>query len=158
MEGQSCGPWFIGWDITGPFLSEAAWCLVTWHWAALTSCCTLAEVFWRPHVHTPSVSLTHVFSRTCLILESATVCVIGNYTLLSPNLDYFYTWSHAFNISFKIKCISVLNFWKWTGQTKSKTPDTVKINISLPLWSSERFNSAVIILTKSFVVLFWIEP
>lgn len=55
MEGQSCGPWFIGWDITGPFLSEAAWCLVTWHWAALTSCSTLAEVF----VYT-SASPSHV--------------------------------------------------------------------------------------------------
>lgn len=67
MEGQSCGPWFIGWDITGSFLSEAAWCLVTWHWAALTCCSTSAEVFWSLPVHTPSAPLTHVFLRTCLM-------------------------------------------------------------------------------------------
>lgn len=113
MEGQSCSPGFIGWDITGPVLSEAAGCLITWHGAALTSCCTLAAAFWRPCTHPRS--LTPACGLVCL-------CVVGNNTffkLFSP-AGYFpcmitYLWHF---IKKQDRILSEIY-----GETNSKIPD-----------------------------------
>lgn len=130
MEGQSYGPWFIGWDITWPFLSEAAWCLVTWHWAALTSCSTSADVFWRPRVHTPSVSLTHVSWR----LVSASVCAC---VTVSRSLRY---WELRENIRESEEQNAIFLTWKLQISIEENSL-THKLHGLTKITKSEFFNT-----------------
>lgn len=102
MEGRSCGPCFICWDITGPFLSAAAWYPITWHWAALKRCGTWVEVLWRPHVYTPSVSLTH----TC-------VCVCGYVCMRYGKCQTCYGCWDRTKVTLNTWEIDSINSWKY---------------------------------------------